>query len=237
MSRIAELFGVSPSAPLLEVALTHPSYANEVRDARHYQRLEFLGDAVLGLCASELLYERFPEADEGSLTRMRARLVNADALAGWARENAIGDALRLGRGADTSGLRDGTNVLADLVEALVAVAHLEEGIEGARRACRTVLEPALAALEDDAGRDPKSELQERVQKTGAPTPAYEVLETGGASHDPWFVVAVQVGGRILAQGRGRSKRLAERAAAAAALETMAGLAADGAGPSPRGDEG
>src|SRR4051794_11962023 len=116
--RIAQLFGVPPDSPLLEVALTHPSYANEVRDVRHYQRLEFLGDAVLGLCATELLYERFPEADEGSWPRMRARLVNADALADWARQTGIGEVIRLGRGAETSGLRDSTNVLSDLVEAL-----------------------------------------------------------------------------------------------------------------------
>ncbi len=220
-AKIVELLGLSPSSRLLETALTHPSYANEVREARHYQRLEFLGDAVLGLCASELLYERFPDADEGLLTRMRARLVNADALAAWARESRIGEALRLGRGAEASGLRDSTNVLADLVEALVAVAYFDGGIEGGRRACRVILEPALLMLEADSGRDPKSELQERVQKTGGPTPTYEVLESGGSSHDPWFVVAVDVGGRKLAQGRGRSKRLAERAAAAAALESIA----------------
>jgi len=219
--RIAEMFGVPASSPLLEEALTHPSYANEVRSVRHYQRLEFLGDAVLGVCATQLLYERFPEADEGSLTRMRARLVNADALAAWARDSGIGEALRLGRGADASGLRDSTNVLADLLEALVAVAYLECGIEGAFKACRAVLEPALIVLEADSGQDPKSELQERVQKTGGPAPAYEVVETGGAAHDPWFSVSVQVSGQRLAEGRGRSKRLAERAAAVAALAAMA----------------
>jgi ribonuclease-3 len=222
--RIAALLGLSASSPLLEVALTHPSYANEARDVRHYQRLEFLGDAVLGLCASELLYERFPAADEGSLTRMRARLVNADALAGWARESNIGEALRLGRGAEANKLRDSTNVLADLVEALVAVAYLDSGIEGARHACKVVLEPALAMLEADSTRDPKSELQERVQKTGGATPTYEVLATGGSSHDPWFLVGVEVGGTTLGQGRGRSKRLAERAAATAALAALNGEA-------------
>jgi len=231
--RIAEMFGVAESAPLLEEALTHPSYANEVRAVRHYQRLEFLGDAVLGVCATQMLYERFSDADEGSLTRMRARLVNADALAAWARENGIGEALRLGRGAEASGLRDSTNVLADLVEALVAVAYLECGIDGATRACRLILEPAVALLEADSGRDPKSELQERVQKAGGPAPAYEVMETGGAAHDPWFSVAVHVSGHKLAEGRGRSKRLAERAAAAAALAAMS----SGAHTSDEGNPG
>ncbi len=218
------MLGLSPASPLLEVALTHPSYANEARDVRHYQRLEFLGDSVLGLCASEVLYERFPNADEGSLTRMRARLVNADALAVWAREFNIGEALRLGRGAEANKLRDSTNVLADLVEALVAVAYLDSGIEGARYACKVVLEPALALLEADSGRDPKSELQERVQKTGGATPTYEVVASGGSSHDPWFLVAVEVGGTALGRGRGRSKRLAERAAATAALAALDGEA-------------
>lgn len=218
--QISELFGIPRDSSLLDEALTHPSYANEVRAVRHYQRLEFLGDAVLGLCATETLYERFPDADEGSLTRFRARLVNAEALAEWAREHALGESLRLGRGADASGLRKSTSVLADLVEALVAVAYLEGGIEGGRIACRRILEPALADLEADAGRDPKSELQERVQKAGKSAPTYVVSESGGAPHDPWFVVDVVVAGDTLAQGRGRSKRLAERAAASAALARM-----------------
>jgi ribonuclease-3 len=217
---ISEVFGVTPGTALLSEALTHPSFANETRAARHYQRLEFLGDAVLGVCASELLYERFPQADEGSLTRLRARLVNADALAGWARERGVGEALRLGRGAEANGLRESTNVLADLVEALVAVAYLEGGIEKARKACAAVLEPALQLLEMDSGQDPKSALQELVQKAGSVTPTYEVVETGGTPHDPWFNVAVRVQGKKLAEGRGRSKRLAERAAAAAALEAL-----------------
>jgi len=222
--RISELLGIPAGSTLLEEALTHPSYANEVRSARHYQRLEFLGDAVLGLCATESLFERFPEADEGLLTRLRARLVNADALASWAREHSIGEGLRLGRGADASGLRTNASVLADLVEALIAVAYLEGGTEGGRAACRRILEPALADLEADAGRDPKSELQERVQKTGASAPTYVVSDSGGSSHDPWFVVDVVISGKKLGQGRGRSKRLAERAAAMAALQS---LTADG----------
>jgi ribonuclease-3 len=106
------------------------------------------------------------------------------------------------------------------VEALVAVAYLDSGMEGARFACKVVLDPLLAVLEADSGRDPKSELQERVQKTGGGTPTYEVLDSGGASHDPWFLVGVEVGGTTLGEGRGRSKRLAERAAATAALAAL-----------------
>jgi len=230
--QVADLFGVPRGAPLLEQALTHPSYANEARAARHYQRLEFLGDSVLGLCAAELLFERFPEADEGSLTRLRARLVNADALAAWARAAGIGEALRLGRGADASGLRDSTSVLCDLVEAIVGVAYLEGGLEGGRRACKAVLGDAVAALEADSGRDPKSELQERAQRLGMGTPVYEVVKSGGSSHEPWFAVTVSAAGRVLAEGKGRSKRLSERAAAESALSTLA----QGAASSPAASE-
>lgn len=220
LAEIARQFGLSELAPHLKVALTHPSFANEQRGEPDNQRLEFLGDAVLGLCASELLYERFPEADEGSLTRLRARLVNADALAAWARDNAIAEALLLGRGAESSGLRTSTNVLADAVEALVAAAYLDSGLEAARSACARILEPQLEGI--DAGtRDPKSELQERVQAARGDTPRYEVTDSGGPAHDRWFEVAVRVGSRELGRGRGRSKRAAEFAAAQTALDAGA----------------
>jgi ribonuclease-3 len=217
LSQIASQFGLAESAPHLRVALTHPSFANEQRGEPDNQRLEFLGDAVLGLCASELLYERFPDADEGSLTRMRARLVNADALAGWARDNSIPEALLLGRGAESTGLRGSTNVLADAVEALVAAAYLDAGLDAARAACARILEPMIGALDAESTRDPKSELQERVQAVRGDTPRYEVVESGGPPHDRWFEVSVRVGPREVGRGRGRSKRAAEFAAAREAL--------------------
>jgi ribonuclease-3 len=215
--RIAKLFGLAPDAAHLEEALTHPSYANERRSATDNQRLEFLGDAVLGLCTSELLVERFPDADEGTLTRLRAQLVNADALAAWARAQELSFALRLGRGAGQSGLGNSTNVLADGVEALIAAAYLDSGLSAARAACQLIVEEGLLSLESAGARDPKSELQERLQARGAAPPVYEVVETGGPAHDRWFLVRVRALDRDLAEGRGRSKRLAERAAATAAL--------------------
>jgi ribonuclease III len=218
---VAELFGLTPDAPHLEQALTHPSYANEQRDASDNQRLEFLGDSVLGFCSSELLYARFPSADEGTLTRMRARLVNADALADFARQQGIAAALRLGRGAEVSGLRERTNVLADAVEALIAAAFLDAGLDAARRACERVVAAALGSLELDAARDPKSELQERVQAAGDVPPIYEVVDSGGPAHERWFEVSARIGGREVGRGRGRSKRQAEFAAARAALEEQA----------------
>lgn len=221
LERIARQFGLSELAPHLKVALTHPSFANEQRGEVDNQRLEFLGDAVLGLCASELLYERFPDADEGSLTRLRARLVNADALAAWARDNAVADALLLGRGAESSGLRASTNVLADAVEALVAAAYLDSGLDAARAACASILEPQLARLDAAATRDPKSELQERVQALRGDTPRYDVTDSGGPAHDRWFEVSVRVGSKEIGRGRGRSKRAAEFAAAQNALSDPA----------------
>jgi ribonuclease-3 len=214
---VAELFGLSLDAPHLREALTHPSFANEAREAGHYQRLEFLGDAVLGLCASEALFERFPDADEGRLTRLRARLVNADALAAWAREQGLSDVVRLGRGAESNGLGTSTNVLCDVVEALLGATYLDSGTEAAWKACHRIIEPIIEAFEPGAGGDPKSTLQERVQKLGRSLPVYEVVDSGGPDHEPWYVVRVSVENVALAEGRGRSKRLAERAAARTAV--------------------
>ncbi len=217
---VAQIFSLSADAPALLRALTHPSFANELDGEGDNQRLEFLGDAVLGLCVSELLVERFPAADEGALSRMRAKLVNADALATWARDNHIPASLRLGRGAMAGGLADSTNVLADAVEALIAASYLESGLDAARRACRLIAERSIDAL-SIVERDPKSELQERVQAGGAEAPTYVVVDSGGPSHERWFEVSVQFQGADVARGRGRSKRLAERCAAEEALANSA----------------
>ncbi len=214
---ISALVGLEASARHLLQALTHPSYANERRGEPHNQRLEFLGDAVLGLCVSELLYERFPEADEGLLTRMRAQLVNAEALAAWARTVDLPSALRLGRGAVGAGLRESTNVLADAVEAILAATYLDGGLDAARRLAGRIVESGLTALERMGARDPKSELQERLQAQGESAPTYEIVETGGPAHARWFRVRVHGAHGELGEGRGRSKRAAEQAAAANGL--------------------
>ncbi|HEY4104164.1 MAG TPA: putative dsRNA-binding protein, partial [Polyangiaceae bacterium] len=157
---------------------------------------------------------------EGALTRMRAQLVNAEALARWARREQLAELLRLGRGAGAAGLRDSTNVLADAVEALVAAVYLDLGLDAARVACARIVEVELSALESDGARDPKSELQERLQAIGGEAPTYELLETGGPAHERWFKVGVRQGERRLAEGSGRSKRAAERAAASEALKLV-----------------
>jgi ribonuclease-3 len=218
---IAKLFELDEDSPRLAEALTHPSYRNEQGGERDNQRLEFLGDAVLGYCVTEVLFARFPDADEGRLTRMRARLVNAKTLGAWARNNSLSDALLLGRGAAASGLGSSTNVLADAVEALIAAAALDAGLDAARRVCSVIVADEFARVEAWDGRDPKSELQERVQAGGGEPPTYVVEQSGGPAHDRWFLVSVRVGAEVVARGKGRSKRAAERAAAAAALETGA----------------
>jgi len=214
--RIAAIVGEEANVARFDEALTHPSYSNET-GAPHNQRLEFLGDAVLGLCVSELLAVRFPDADEGSLTRMRSALVNATALARFAKKVDLGPALALGRGARTSGEREGQNVLADAVEALVAAVYESLGLDAARKLAVAIAEDPLAELGPNAALDPKSALQERAQARGEPAPTYRVVRSEGPAHDPRFVVEVLVGDRVLAQGEGASKKAAERAAATAAL--------------------
>ena len=216
--RIAALVGLSADAPRLEEALTHPSYSNERRDLPDNQRLEFLGDAVLGFCVGELLFVREPTANEGVLTRIRAQLVSAEALCVWARQHELSKALRLGRGAEGAGLGDATNVLADAVEALIAAVFLERGLDAARQLCVRIAEPALKGIGPEL--DPKSELQERLQAQSGVAPSYELVETEGPAHDRSFRVEVRHQGALLGEGRGKSKRAAERAAAARALAQL-----------------
>ena len=218
LARIQAIVGEG-EIPRFDEALTHPSFANE-SSAPDNQRLEFLGDAVLGLCVSELLARTRPDADEGALTRMRSALVNAEALARWARTEAIGAAIALGKGARAGTEREQTNVLADAVEALVASVYLTHGLEGARKLVEDVVREPLGEVERLGTRDPKSLLQERVQASGSPAPTYRVRGVRGAQHDPTFEVEVVVGEEVLGQGEGRSKRVAERAAALDALNAM-----------------
>jgi ribonuclease-3 len=205
--------------PRFDEALTHSSFGNETGIPDN-QRLEFLGDAVLGLCVSELLVVSHAGADEGLLTRMRSALVNADALASWARRVDLGATLAFGRGAALGGERDQTNVLADAAEALVAAVYEARGLDGARALVRDVVSERLGQIDSLGVRDPKSELQERVQARGMPAPTYRVVSVRGAAHDQVFLVEVLLNEVAVGHGEGRSKRLAEHAAARAALEQL-----------------
>jgi ribonuclease-3 len=209
--------------PRLAEALTHPSYSNESHAADN-QRLELLGDTVLGLCVTEALLEDHPSAGEGELTRMRAALVNADALARWGRDVHLGDCLAMGRGARAAVDKDQPNVLADAVEALIAAVYLGRGLDAARALVRDITAPIRAEGDALASLDPKSELQERVQAKGELAPRYRMVGSRGPAHDPRFEVEVLIGEAVLARGEGRSKRLAERAAAEAALVGLKGEA-------------
>ena len=214
-ARLAHLLGAH-EVPRLDEALTHPSFANETGCADN-QRLEFLGDSVLGLVVSELLISRRPDANEGALTRMRSALVNAEALAEWARSVDLGRSIALGRGARAGSERDQTNVLADAVEALVAASYEAGGLELARVVVEEIVSASLTELSRLESRDPKSELQERVQARGMRAPTYRVKEKAGPSHEPTFEVEVLVDEVVYGTGHGRSKRLAERNAADSAL--------------------
>jgi ribonuclease-3 len=215
---VEALVGVGPIARFDE-ALTHPSYGNEV-GARDNQRLEFLGDAVLGLCVSEMLAAAYAEADEGVLTRMRSALVNGETLAAWARRVDLGSCIAFGRGAKLGTEREQTNVLADAAEALIAAVYEARGLEGARALVGDIVRDLLEDAQALSLRDPKSALQERVQAGGQPAPTYRVVDVHGPPHEQTFVVDVMVADRQLARGEGKSKRLAERAAATRALADM-----------------
>lgn len=209
--------GVTLSDELFTLAVTHRSWAYEHGGVPTNERLEFLGDAVLGLCASELLSVAHPDADEGALTRMRSALVNGEALARWARREDIGSCLALGRGAQSGTEREQTNVLADAVEAIVAAVFGSHGLEGARALVRVVVAEPMAEAGRLGLRDPKSALQERVQAAGGPAPRYRVTAESGPQHERVFEIEVVVDEKVLGRGAGRSKRLAERAAATDAL--------------------
>jgi ribonuclease-3 len=216
---VAEALGHHFAQPaLLQDALTHRSYANEhpERAPHDNERLEFLGDAVLTLSASTLLWERFPDATEGELTRRRADLVCEASLASIARALDLGPSLRLGRGEDRSGGRNKPRLLCSALEACIAAVYLDGGAAIASAVVRRLLEPALN--EPELGkRDAKTRVQELVQALGEGTPRYAVLTTTGPDHARVFEVACLSNTRELGRGAGRSKLEAEQSAARASL--------------------
>lgn len=202
---------------LLERALTHRS-----RSAEHYERLEFLGDSVLNFVISSELYARFPELTEGELTRLRASLVKQETLALVARRLALGESLLLGAGELKSGGFDRDSILADSLEALFGAVYLDGGIEPAAALIRRLFQPALEGLDPrSVPKDPKTRLQEYLQKQALPTPVYTVIEATGDPHNQRFIVECQVPGLGLGtRGEGGTRRAAEQEAARAALERL-----------------
>jgi len=223
--------GLSGELPHLDEALTHPSFSNEQPKGActDNQRLELLGDSVLGLCVTEQLMKLFPIANEGELSRMRSTLVNADALASFARHADIGLALRMGRGAQSAGEHNRTNVLADAVEAIIGALYLDRGLEDARAFVHAMIAEPLARLTQAPDRtlDPKSDLQERVQAEGGSSPRYRVVHVEGPDHARAFTVVVEIGQTTVGEGHGRSKKVAEQEAARAAIQRLWGGSARG----------
>ena len=215
-------------ADLLRTALVHSSYSNEHPDdaPETNERLEFLGDAVLGLAVAEALYERYPEVGEGRLTEWRAQLVMGPTLAHVAEVLDLGSALFLGRGEEATGGRTREGNLERAYEAVVGALMLDQGLDAARSFIYRTLAPELEALE--AGLtilNPKGELQQLLQESSA-RPDYVTIAEEGPEHDRTFTVEVRIGGEAVGVGIGASKQLAEKEAARQALMTLRARAAN-----------
>ncbi len=203
---------------LLECALTHISALKGARNrAGSYQRLEFLGDHVLGLVISDMLYRSYPKADEGELSRRLADLVRKETCAEIARTIDLGPAIRVGSSEANAGARSRLAILADVCEAVIGAAYLDGGYKAAEELVERLWQVRMQATAQPL-RDPKTVLQEWAQARGLPTPVYREVARSGPDHDPEFRVAVHLPKLAPAEGVGRSKRVAEQAAAAAMMD-------------------
>jgi ribonuclease-3 len=209
---------------LLTRALTHKSFSHEAKNdvTRDNETFEFLGDSVLGFVVGDLLFRRFPDLDEGALSKMKAYLVSATSLAEKARGYGMGDALYLGVGEEKSGGRKKDSLLANLFEAMIAAIYLDGGIDPARRLIEQSFTADLDAIdeEDLLFHDYKTALQELAQGKGLPLPEYNVVAEEGPDHDKRFVVEVRVGS-LVTRGDGTSKKEAQQQAARHALRESA----------------
>jgi len=206
-------------------ALTHPSYINEhpEKGMGHNQRLEFLGDAVLDFVAGAWVYRRYPDFDEGRMTRLRAALVCTRTLARLARRVGIGDALRLGHGEEEAGGRERDANLCDAFEAVVGALYLDGGLAAAEDFVAPLIEPvAEETLAAEADVDAKSRLQEWSQAGLGVTPRYRIVGEMGPDHAKTFEAEVLLGQKVAGRGTGRSKQEAEQSAALAAWESTVG---------------
>lgn len=208
---------------LLEQAMVHSSYINENPGFAPVsnERLEFLGDAVLGFIVAEKLYQDFPELTEGEMTKLRSVLVRRDTLTRIARASRLGDYLYLGKGEEASGGRHKSANLAGALEAVVAAVFLDQGLAITREFVLKLLDEELQkVVTQGIGVDYKSKLQELIQSRYRSIPDYRLLEATGPDHDKRFTVEVVVGDTVLGRGSGKSKKLAETEAARCALEQI-----------------
>lgn len=205
---------------LLEQALTHTSFANEKRTGNlsHNERLEFLGDSILGFVVAEYLYRSYPNRLEGDLTRMRAELVCEASLAVMAREINLGESLRLGRGEERSGGRTRPSILSDACEAIMAAAYLDGGFEAAKGIVyRHILDRVETSTHSG---DYKTILQEQVQREKKQVLAYRLIDETGPDHDKTFTIEVLRNGEPIGEGSGHSKKAAEQSAAHQAITRL-----------------
>jgi ribonuclease-3 len=214
---------------LVARSLTHKSFANERREtsSSHNERLEFLGDTVLGFVIGELIYRSFPNLQEGSLSKIKAHLVSSSTLAAKGRELGIGRFLRMGAGEARSGGAEKLSLLADGFEAVVAAIYLDGGLPAAEAFLRRIFLPDVTGIDigDLSFQDYKTVLQESAQALGLPLPEYRIVDEYGPDHEKVFVIQVFWNGEAFAYGRGASKREAQRKAAKEALKKLGRLPA------------
>ena len=206
---------------LLQQALTHRSYLGETAEAMSNERLEFLGDSVLGLVVAEYLYTQFPDRSEGDLAKAKAVAVSEPVLAESAKGLGLPEMVLMSAGEEASGGRKRLSILADAFEALIAVVYLDCGLEAARQLILRALESVLIDIErKEHIRDYKTLLQEHTQGIHKRAPRYVVIDEKGADHDKTFTIEAKLDDAILGRGQGKSKKQAEQAAALQALETL-----------------
>lgn len=223
---LLDRLGLGVDAELFDRALTHRSYAYERGGLPTNERLEFLGDSVLGLVVTEHLFTTYPDLSEGQLAKLRAAVVNARALADVARGLELGALLYLGRGEESTGGRDKSSILADTMEAVIGAVFLAHGVAGARVFVHRLFDDLMAdAATRGAGLDWKTSLQEVASLGGHGAPVYEVAESG-PDHAKTFSAMVVVGERTFGPGTGRNKKEAEQEAAALAFAVIAPATAD-----------
>ena len=213
---------------LLDMAMRHRSFVNEQKQSglTDNERMEFLGDAVIQLAVTEILYDRFTDADEGKLSKFRSFLVTEQSLARVARSFELGTFIHLGRGEEQSGGRDKDSILANTCEALMGAVFIDGGYGNIQQVTRAIFSPLLENLEDnDFSNDFKSRLQELCHEQFHMLPVYQVINSSGPDHDRTFEVEVEINGDLAARGSGKSKKEAEQQAARKALEAMAAFPA------------
>jgi ribonuclease-3 len=214
-------------AALRDVALTHRSYAFEQGLGVNNERLEFLGDSVLGLVVTDMAYSAFPEMPEGQLAKLRAAIVNMSALAEVARELGVGDMVLLGKGEEQSGGRDKASILADALEAIFGAVYIDQGLDVARELIERLFRPRMEAYERGEGdRDFKTILQELASQELRAIPDYKIADRG-PDHEKEFTATVFIAGEELGSGVGRSKKEAEQQAAREAFERLSARFGEG----------